>query len=310
MRSLFAEYLYELKKLNPKIILLSGDIGNKLFDKYKKKYPKFFYNCGIAEANMTTVAAGLAKSGFIPISYTIATFNTLKTIEQIKIDICYPKLPVIIIGTGSGISYSSLGTTHHSVEDIGILRTLPNIDIYSPCDNDDLKSCLKKALRNRRPAYIRISKKESWRIKEYKNLNKKKYVYSLREKLKSDILIITSGIISKNVFDSMVFFKNTRLNPSILPISKIKDLDKNIMSYIFKKFKKIVVVEEHIRTGGLCSAVIEFAVTNNLDFNTKNIKSLSLPNKFLKGLGSKSEALKTLKLDARSLYENIKKFSE
>ena len=102
-------------------------MGNRLFDDYKKKYKKRFYNCGVAEALMTGITAGLASSGSIPVTYTIATFNTLRCLEQIKLDVAYQKLPVIIVGTGSGLSYSSLGATHHSLDDYSILKCIPNL---------------------------------------------------------------------------------------------------------------------------------------------------------------------------------------
>ena len=142
MRNTFARVITQITKKNKKIILLAGDIGNKLFDDFKKKFPKNFYNCGVAESNMTTVAAGLAYNGYQPITYTITSFNTLKTIEQIKLDVCYQNLPVIIVGVGSGLSYSNLGTTHHSIEDVGILMNIPKLSIIAPADKQELEILL------------------------------------------------------------------------------------------------------------------------------------------------------------------------
>ncbi|PCI31321.1 MAG: transketolase, partial [Elusimicrobia bacterium] len=126
MRNAFATAITELGDEYPELVMLAGDIGNRLFDRFKEKYPERFYNCGVAEANMTGVAAGLAASGLKPITYTITPFNTTRCFEQIRVDVCYPDLPVIVVGTGAGLSYASLGATHHSMEDIAILRTLPN----------------------------------------------------------------------------------------------------------------------------------------------------------------------------------------
>ena len=109
---------------------------------------------------MTTVAAGLASKGFIPITYTIATFNVYKTVEQIKIDICYPNLGVIIVGTGSGLSYADLGSTHHAIEDIGVLRSIPNLNIISPADPMELKFLIPQMLKLKKPIYLRIGKRE------------------------------------------------------------------------------------------------------------------------------------------------------
>ena len=146
MRNYFARSLYEKIKKNRKIILLSADIGNKLFDKIKKDFPKNFLNCGIAEPNLITFAAGMSKAGFIPICYTITNFLIYKTIEQIRTDAIYNNNKIILVGTGSGLSYNHLGPTHHSLEDIGLLSNLPNINIFSPSDKNDLEEHLKFSL--------------------------------------------------------------------------------------------------------------------------------------------------------------------
>ena len=108
MRNAFAQAVTQMGAEFPGLVMLAGDIGNKLFDSFKEKYPERFYNCGVAEASMTGLASGLASSGLQPITYTITPFNTLRCMEQIRVDICYPDLPVIIVGTGAGLSYASL----------------------------------------------------------------------------------------------------------------------------------------------------------------------------------------------------------
>ena len=151
MRNTFADEITTLAKKNKKIVLLSGDIGNRLFDKFRKIHQDRFYNCGIAEASMTGIASGLAYTGLLPVTYTITTFNTMRCLEQIKLDVCYPNLPMIIVGTGSGLSYASLGSTHHSLEDISILRSIPNISIFCPSVPNEGKSLLKEAIKIRGP---------------------------------------------------------------------------------------------------------------------------------------------------------------
>jgi len=146
MRNSFATEITKLACKNKKIVLLSGDIGNRLFDNFRKLNKNRFYNCGIAEACMTGIASGIASSGLLPITYTITPFNTMRCLEQIKLDICYPNLPVIIVGTGSGLSYASLGSTHHSLEDIAILRSIPNMNILCPSDPTEVKKLLRDAL--------------------------------------------------------------------------------------------------------------------------------------------------------------------
>jgi transketolase len=130
MRNAFADEVTKLSMDDSRIVLLSGDIGNKLFDKFKEQSGKNFFNCGVAEANMMGVAAGMALSGLRPIIYTITPFTTTRCYEQIRVDACYHNVPVIIVGTGSGFTYAELGPTHHSCEDLAIMRVLPNMTDY------------------------------------------------------------------------------------------------------------------------------------------------------------------------------------
>ena len=128
MRSLFAKEITNLAKSNKDIVLLSGDIGNRMFDDFKNTAPDRYINCGIAEANMMSLAAGMSLCGLRPFVYTITPFTTTRCLEQIKIGVAYHNSNVVIIGTGSGLSYAELGPTHHSLEDIAIIRSIPNID--------------------------------------------------------------------------------------------------------------------------------------------------------------------------------------
>ena len=159
MRNAFADEVTSLAAKDKRIVLLSGDIGNRLFDKFRDKAPNQFLNCGIAEGNMMSVAAGMGLCGLKPIVYTIAPFTTTRCLEQIKVDVAYHNSPVIIVGTGSGLSYASLGPTHHSLEDFAILRAIPNIQILAPWDAPSLRASLIQAVSSKVPTYIRIGKK-------------------------------------------------------------------------------------------------------------------------------------------------------
>ena len=130
MRNAFADEITRLAERDPRIVLCPGDIGNRLFNTYKSKCPGRFYNCGVAEQNLIGVAAGLAMSGMRPVAYTIVPFLTTRVLEQIRVDVCYHHLPVVIVGVGGGLSYASLGATHHSCEDIAFLRMLPGMTRY------------------------------------------------------------------------------------------------------------------------------------------------------------------------------------
>ena len=163
MRNAFAQKLTKLAKKDNKIFLLSGDIGNKLFDKFKSNFPNRFLNCGIAENNMIGVAAGLAKEGYKPFVYTITPFLTSRSFEQIRLDVGYPNLNVYIVGTGSGLSYSRLGPTHHSLEDLALMQSIPNLEINIPGDPYEVEEILSKVIKKKKPHYIRLGKKNKTR---------------------------------------------------------------------------------------------------------------------------------------------------
>ena len=159
MRNAFADEILALAEQDERVVLLSADIGNRLFDTFKERYPHRFYNCGVAEANMIGVAAGLAMSGLRPVCYTIANFITYRCMEQIRIDLCYHYQPVIIVGTGAGLSYASLGATHHTCEEMGMLRLLPGLVIIAPADQREARCALRAALKQDSPVYLRLGKK-------------------------------------------------------------------------------------------------------------------------------------------------------
>ena len=159
MRDAFANEIKRLSETNKNVVLLSGDIGNRMFDKYKSVSPDRFFNCGIAEANMMSIASGMALCGLKPVIYTITPFTTIRCLEQIRIGVAYHNAPVVIVGTGSGLSYSELGPTHHSLEDIAILRAVPNINILTPSDKQELIIQLQEAISMNTPSYMRIGKK-------------------------------------------------------------------------------------------------------------------------------------------------------
>ena len=159
MRRRFGKIINELAKKDKKIVLLVGDIGYGIFDDFRKNHPNRFFNLGICEQSLVGTAAGMALEGLKPWVYTITPFLIERPFEQIKLDIAYPNLPVIIVGTGAGLSYSSLGVTHHSLEDIACMRMLPNMNVICPGDSVEVKLAVEAALNSKEPCYIRLGKK-------------------------------------------------------------------------------------------------------------------------------------------------------
>ncbi len=302
MRNAFAKEVTELAKDNTKIVLLAGDIGNRLFDRFKEQSPQRFYNCGIAEAAMTGIAAGMATAGYTPITYTITPFNTLRCLEQIKLDICYPNLPVTIVGTGAGLSYAGLGATHHSLDDIGVMRTLPNLQILVPGDAIEVSACLRAAVESGRPTYIRLGKKGEPIIHD------KDFTYKIGR-----VIPIKSGArhliisVGNMLGESMVAVEKAKdkygLDTEIVSMGSVYPLDKKFLKNAFNKFERILIVEEHGFVGGAGSAVLEYAYEEKLD--TKKLTSIACAKSFLSGVGSQENARRKLGLDSDSILAKL-----
>lgn len=299
MRNEFAKKITEIAKTNKKIVLLAGDIGNKLFDNFKKNYPDRFYNCGVAEANMVGVAAGLSKVGFLPVIYTITPFLTSRCFEQIRLDICYPNLHAIIVGTGAGLSYSRLGPTHHSLEDITLMNVIPNMNIVCPGDAVELGQLLYGATKIKKPFYLRIGKKGEAII----NGNNSKIKIGTPNCIKKGkkIALLSVGNMLKISSDVASLFKNKEV--SLYSFHTIKPLNLNFLKKIFYKYEKVVILEEQTLLGGL--SVLVKSNFEILNIKKKQLYCFNSPDKFLVGMGEQENARKKLGLDAYSIYKRI-----
>ncbi len=304
MRSLFAKEITTLAKENKDIVLLSGDIGNRMFDDFKDITSNRFFNCGIAEANMMSVAAGMALCGLRPVIYTITPFTTTRCLEQIKIGAAYHDANVVIIGTGSGLSYSELGATHHSLEDIAIMRSIPNIRVLTPCDPLELKVHLREALSLHGPTYIRIGKKgEPFLFEDSKILGIGK---SNTIKNGEDYLILGIGPIINEALKASISLEKIGINVAVVNIGSIRPLDTEFLKKMVKKnFKYWITLEEHGIVGGLGSTILEWAS----DFEYLNyikLKRLAVKSEFIHKLGNQAYTRKLLGLDCESIVKFIR----
>jgi transketolase len=301
MRNVFAKAVTELSDLYPELVMLAGDIGNRLFDRFKEKHPSRFYNCGVAEANMTGVASGLAASGMRPITYTITPFNTVRCLEQIRLDICYPDLPVIVVGTGAGLSYAGLGATHHSMEDIAILRTLPNMHIVCPADPVEVRLAVQDALRLGRPTYIRLGKKGEPLIHEQDPDFKIGKGIIVREG--SDVAIVSVGNMLFSALNAAEQLHQKGVSAKVVSLHTVKPLDDLLLTTIFTEQKLVVVLEEHSLIGGAGSAVLEWGNANHVDLN--KLLCFGGQDRFLFACGEQKEARLMLGLTAENISQQI-----
>jgi len=282
MRNAFAEELLLLAAQDPKIVLLSGDIGNRLFDKFKTQFPSRFYNCGVAEANMASMAAGLAMCGLKPITYTITPFNTTRCLEQIRDDICYHNVPVLIIGTGAGLSYASLGCTHHSCEDISFLRSIPNMTVLCPGDTMELRSLLKAALNSNAPAYMRIGKTGEPLIHSSPPPLQIGKGFPIREG--TDLCIFSTGNMLPTALETAALLQSKEISAHVVSLHTVKPLDTELLSSLTPKYSLWITLEEHSLIGGLGASIAEWMIDHTIQ-QTKLLR-FGTPDRFPHPIGS------------------------
>ncbi len=305
MRNTFAKHITELAKKDPRIILMMGDIGNRMFDEFKSIATDKFINCGIAEANMMSMAAGLALSGMRPFVYTITPFVTLRCLEQIRISVAYHNAKVILVGTGSGLSYAELGPTHHSLDDIGILKMIPNLNLYTPCDPQEVKYCMNDALNSESACYIRLGKKGEPNLDSAKL--KENFKYSRFLRTGNESIILGYGPILSEAIDASEKIKNENNRIAVASMRRIVPLDSIFLKYLVKNnFKNWYILEEHYKNGGLYSILLNWLYENKL-LNQINIKSISIPNEFVHELGKQEFVRNNYGLKSKSIAKIINK---
>ncbi len=298
MRNAFAEEITAIAATDDKVVLLSGDIGNRLFDNFKEQAPEQFFNCGVAEANMMTVAAGMALSGLRPVVYTITPFITTRCLEQIRVDVCHHRAPVLIVGIGSGLSYASLGATHHSLEDIAFLRTLPGMTVLSPSDPLEVRSMLRAALELDGPSYIRMAKKGEPTL--HSEVPKLDIGRSVTMRPGNTVCIVTTGVMVAVALEAADIAARQNIDVRVVNMHTIKPLDTAMLEQLHREFKTILTLEEHSKIGGLGGAIAEWACQLQ---NSPRICRLGTEDRFFDVAGNQEYLRKLHKLDARSVAD-------
>jgi Transketolase, C-terminal subunit len=304
MRNTFASTLTKLAETDQRIVLLSGDIGNKLFDSFKEQCPGRFFNCGVAEANMTSMAAGMALCGLRPVTYTIASFVTVRCLEQIRIDVCYHNVPVIIVGVGAGLSYAELGATHHSCEDIAMMRVLPNMTVVCPGDAIEVRLALAAAFKHGGPVYIRLGKKNEPIIhKDEPDFQIGRGII-IREGGK-EVCLLGTGNVMPVVLETANILATQRIDAQVVSMHTVKPLDEELLETVFSQFKIVATVEEHSLIGGLGGSVAEWLS----DQRSKKAELLRFgaKDKFIHGAGKQKTARQSVGIDAEIIAGEILK---
>ncbi len=300
MRDAFIAGLIELAKKDNRISLLTGDLGFGVVEKFSSEFPDRFWNCGVAEQSMMSIAAGLAKSGMRPFVYSIANFPTFRCLEQIRNDVCYHNLPVTIVSVGGGLGYGTLGYTHHGIEDIAALRALPNISIYSPADPRETQEILQLINKEGKPAYFRLGKNGESIIEQRTSRQKFGTAYEIQSG--TQLTVLACGPIADNCYRAI---KDMGQNRSIqlLSVPKVQPLDINYLLDIISS-DKILVVEEHVKRGGFASAFLE--ELNQLN-EIKEIAHLFVEKKNISESGSQNYLRSLSSLHVEGISAKISK---
>ena len=301
MRNAFADEITRLGAGDPRVVLLSGDIGNKLFDKFKERAAGRFFNCGVAEANMMGVAAGMALSGLRPVVYTITPFTTTRCFEQIRVDVCYHKARVIIVGTGSGLSYADLGPTHHSCEDLAILRTLPGMTVMAPGDPLELRAALRAALQHDGPVYLRIGKKGEPQV--HVREPDLRIGSALTVQPGEDVCLVSTGVMLPVAMDAARLLADQRISARVESFPTIKPLDTARLGELFARHAVVAVVEEHGRIGGLAGAVAEWLAAQEKP--RARLLSFGTADEFMHEVGSTEYARRKFGLTADNIARQV-----
>ena len=269
MRTAYLDTLYELANKDKRVYALISDNGAIVYDKYREDLPSQYLNLGISEANMLGMAAGMASRGKIPFAYTIGAFLAYRAFEFIRNDICLQKQNVKIVGTGAGMVYSALGPTHHSTEDLGGLRALPNLTILSPASPLEVKKATTAAYGQEGPVYLRLgTNKEPEIYQEDYRFEIGKGV-TLREG--NDATLIGTGSILKDILDAAELIEGRGIHTRVINIHTIKPIDKEIILQAAEETGRIVTIEDHNVIGGLGSAVAEVVAESGKGVKFKRI---------------------------------------
>jgi transketolase len=294
---MLSELIASSAERDTRFLALSGDHGYALFDAIRSRRPSQFVNVGIMEQALVGIAAGLAKTGHRPLVYGLAAFVPLRVIEQIKMDVCYSRLPVIFIGDGAGLVYSTLGSSHQCAEDVAALRPLPYIRIYAPCDEYELKASFEEATAYAGPAYIRVGKSDRLPVNTIPLSCTDSY-FTHCPTSSADTCIVTMG--SMTAIGHEVASENALPHVSVF---RLKPLAENTLA-LLAPFKRLIVIEEHSRYGGLTSTLTDAFVDEGVPL--PHIKVLSLQDHFAEHCGSYQYALSEHSLSDPAIRERVR----
>ena len=305
MRKTSLDCVFELAKKDKRVLFIGSDLGPGVLENFKKELPDQFFMEGVAEQFIIGMSAGLAKEGFIPYVNTIATFITRRCYEQVAIDLCLHDLPVRLIGNGGGLVYAPLGPTHLALEDLSLMKSLPNMTIISPCDSLEMRSLMHQTLNYMHPIYIRLGRGGEKIITN--DGGKIEIGRGVLFKTPKDVLIISTGTMTQKALEVSEKTVSENIHCGVLHLHTIKPIDVEGIIKYSKNIKLIVTIEEHFRSGGLGSSILE-VINDHFGENSPRVIRIGVENKFPNEYGSQDTLQHSVGLDAEEIKKKIFNF--
>ena len=300
MRVAFVRALTDVAAQDERVVILAGDIGYKLFDDFIERFPGRHLNVGASEANMASVAAGMASAGFRPFIYTIAPFVTVRCLEQIRVDICYHKQPVVVVGVGAGYTYGSLGATHHAMEDIGTLRALPSMKVVCPGDPYEVEGAVWEIVRQDAPVYLRLGKQGEPTVHE--SIPDMTLGKGIVFQDGDDVTLISTGNMLPNAAEAAKRLDDAGVSTRLISMHTVKPLDEALILDSARRTDALFTIEEHSKIGGLGGAVAELLAESDVH---PRFKRLAADDEFIHEMGEQHHLRKLMGLDVDGIVNTV-----
>lgn len=301
MRTAFFNTLLRLAQTDPRIMLLTGDLGFGVVETFARTFPDRFINAGVAEQNMTGLATGLALSGRIVFTYSIANFPTLRCLEQIRNGACYHNVSVKVVSVGGGLAYGALGMSHHATEDLAIMRALPNLTVVAPGDPAETAAATEALVGAPGPAYLRLGRAGEPAVHPAAIRFELGRALQLREG--HDVTLISTGTMLATTMDVAAKLAAGGLASRVLSMHTVKPLDQAAVVAAARETRLVVTIEEHSISGGLGGAVAEVIAGD--DTRSAGLLRLGLPPVFVSGVGTREYLLGKSGLSVDSIVTSV-----
>lgn len=303
-RDSFFDALFPIAKEDRSVVLVTADCGAPSLDQFRTHLSNQYITVGIAEQNMIAIAAGLALAGKKPFCYAIAPFASLRCYEQIKVDLCSMHLPVTVLGVGAGLSYDIMGPTHHTTEDISIMRALPDMQIYTPSDSIMGAALAELAYKTPGPKYVRFDREVFLSIYS-EQADFSAGIAHLRSG--RGICLIASGIMVHSALRVAENLKDKGLAAGVIDVYRPAPLNAGLLIQMLSGYERVVTIEEHFLPGGIGEAIRVLLSEQNL---SKRILNLGLPHKYLFEYGGRRNLHESAELDDQNLSRRIQEFAK